>query len=168
MKITAQEEYGLRVLIRIASCKDKEGISLPQLSEAEGISIHYVAKLTRVLRMADFIRSTPGNKGGYILSKPSNQIIIRDVLQALGGMLYDKNFCGMHTGAVKFCTNSVDCSARSLWQMVQYSIDQLLGKITLYDLANNEKESAQVLHTILQQSLMVRAVEAQLLTEVKG
>ena len=61
MKITAQEEYGLRILIRIASCKDDEGMSIPQLSEAEGLSSHYVAKLTRVLRIGRFINSTPGH-----------------------------------------------------------------------------------------------------------
>ena len=51
MKITAQEEYGLRILIRIARCKDEEGMSIPQLSDAEGLSSHYAAKLTRLLRM---------------------------------------------------------------------------------------------------------------------
>jgi len=28
MKITAQEEYGLRILIRIARCQDKQGMSI--------------------------------------------------------------------------------------------------------------------------------------------
>lgn len=49
MKITAQEEYGLRILIRVARCQEAAGMSIPQLSEAEGISQHYVAKLTRIL-----------------------------------------------------------------------------------------------------------------------
>jgi DNA-binding IscR family transcriptional regulator len=48
MKVTAQEEYGLRILIRIAGCKSKEGLSIPQLSVAEGLSSHYVAKLARI------------------------------------------------------------------------------------------------------------------------
>ena len=74
MKITAQEEYGLRILIRIAACRTADGMSIPQLSEAEGITPHYVAKLTRVLRMEGFINSTPGNKGGYILAKPAKEI----------------------------------------------------------------------------------------------
>jgi Rrf2 family protein len=84
MKITAQEEYGLRLLIRIASCRDMEGMSIPQLSDAEGISPHYVAKLTRILRIGGFINSTPGYKGGYVLSMPANEIIINKVLKALG------------------------------------------------------------------------------------
>ena len=68
MKITSQEEYGLRILLRIAKCPDKEGMTIQVLAAAEGLSIPYVAKLTRMLRMEGFINSTPGNKGGYILA----------------------------------------------------------------------------------------------------
>ena len=152
MKITAQEEYGLRILIRIASCPDEEGMSIPQLSEAEGLSSHYVAKLTRFLRMEGFINSTPGHKGGYILAKPAKKIIINKVLKALGGALFDKEFCGLHAGTLKLCINSVDCSTRSLWQMVQFTVDQLLDQVTLYDLVNSEKESGNKLNQILEQN----------------
>lgn len=151
MKITAQEEYGLRILIRIARCKDTGGMSIPQLSEAEGLSSHYVAKLTRILRMAGFINSTPGHKGGYVLSRPSREIAIRGVLEALGGVLFDKRFCQSHSGAMRLCTNSVDCSARSLWQMIQYTVDQLLDKISLHELVNTEDEAVKVLNFILEQ-----------------
>lgn len=149
MKITAQEEYGLRILIRIAQCTNKDGMSIPQLSAAEGLSSHYVAKLTRVLRMAEFIKSTPGYKGGYLLNMPADKININKVLKALGGTLYDKRFCGDHTGALKLCTHSIDCSARSLWQLIQYTLDQLLDKITLHDLVNSEKESAKLLERLV-------------------
>lgn len=134
MKITAQEEYGLRILIRIAGCSDTDGLSIPQLSEAEGLSSHYVAKFCRILRMADLINSTPGNKGGYILAKPAHEIIIKNVLDALGGKIFDTSFCGDHTGSMRFCTNSVDCSARSLWSIIQLTMDKLLTQITLADL----------------------------------
>lgn len=140
MKITAQEEYGLRILIRIAGCKDRDGLSIPQLSEAEGLGSAYVAKLCRILRMADLINSTPGNKGGYVLSKPANEIIIKNVLGALGGKLFDISFCGDHAGTMRFCTNSVDCSARSLWSIIQITMDKLLVQITLADLIGNPEE----------------------------
>jgi hypothetical protein len=52
--------------------------------------------------MASFLNSTPGLKG-YV--KPSKEIK-KNVLQALGGVLYDK-FLGQHTGTVNLCTNSV-------------------------------------------------------------
>lgn len=148
MKITAQEEYGLRLLIRIAGAGD--GLTIPQLSEAEGLSSHYIAKLTRILRMEGLINSTPGNKGGYILARPAREIIIKDVLIALGGVMFDKQFCGNHAGSVKLCTNSVDCSARSLWTMIQFTVDQLLTRVTLQDLINGEQESRSTLTQILE------------------
>lgn len=153
MKITAQEEYGLRMLIRIASCNNEEGMSIPQLSEAEGLTSPYVAKLTRVLRMSGFINSTPGNRGGYVLAKPAEEIVINDVLKALGGALYDADFCQLHAGSLKLCNNSVDCSVRSLWQMIQFTVDGLLSKVTLSHLVNQGNISGKVLEDILTQKI---------------
>jgi Rrf2 family iron-sulfur cluster assembly transcriptional regulator len=154
MKITAQEEYGLRILIRIAACKSEEGMSIPQLTEAEGLSSHYIAKLTRILRMEGFINSTPGYKGGYVLAVSSKEIKIKKVLEALGGALFDKEFCATHAGALRLCTNSVDCSSRSLWKMIQFTVDQLLDKVTLHDLANKENESEKILQQILEANIV--------------
>ena len=51
MKISAQEEYGLRCLLRLA--KSESGTAtLPEVSAAEGLSVPYVAKLMAVLRHA--------------------------------------------------------------------------------------------------------------------
>ncbi len=141
MKITAQEEYGLRILLRIARYGNEEGISIPVLSETEGLSTAYVGKLTRTLRLAGYINSTPGYKGGYVLAQAADQININKVMKALGGSLYNKEFCGDFSGGMKFCTNSIDCSVRSLWQMIQFSVDQLLDKLSLQDLIGNEAES---------------------------
>ena len=152
MKITAQEEYGLRILLRIARCQDKNGMSIPQLSEAEGLTGAYVAKLTRTLRIEGYINSTPGNKGGYVLAKPPASINMNQVLKTLGGSLFDKSFCGDYSGSLKLCTNSVDCSVRSLWQMIQFSVDQLLDKMTLYDLINSREKSDHLLNVILEQN----------------
>jgi Rrf2 family transcriptional regulator, iron-sulfur cluster assembly transcription factor len=151
MKITAQEEYGLRILLRIARCEEKEGMSIPQLSKAEGITGPYVAKLTRQLRMNGFINSTPGNKGGYVLAMPPNEIAINKVLTTLGGVIYDKQFCGSHTGSINLCTNSVDCSARSLWQMIQVTVDQFLENISLQDLISPEIQSKKALQQLLKE-----------------
>lgn len=141
MKITAQEEYGLRILIRIARCADAEGLSIPQLSEAEGISPHYAAKLARQLRLAGVLKSTPGQKGGYVLSRPATEININQVLKAIGGALFENGFCDNHNGMVRLCTNSVDCSARSLWKLVQLAVDQVLNNISLADLCGTEDDA---------------------------
>lgn len=141
MKISSQDEYGLRILLRIGRADREKGLSIPQLSEQEGLSVAYVGKLTRVLRLAGFIESTRGQKGGYILSKPAEEIKVNDVLAALGGRLFDEKFCGGFSGQNNFCTNSVDCSVRSLWKIIQYAVDHLLEKVTLSDLIGTEGET---------------------------
>lgn len=153
MKITSSEEYGIRILIRIASANPVEGLSIPQLSEAEKLTEPHVAKICRTLRMEGFINSTPGYKGGYVLAKSADTIIINDVLKALGGTLFDQQFCEAHTGLGRLCTNSVDCSTRSLWKMIQFTLDNLLNKLTLRDLMVNEKEVELKLEAILQRNI---------------
>lgn len=149
MKISAQEEYGLRILIRIARSANTENMSIPVLSQLEGLSTAYVGKLTGVLRKAGFINSNPGNIGGYILARPASDIPIGEVLQVLGGNLFDKDFCGDFSGNTKFCTNSPDCSVRSLWRIIQFSIDRVLDKITLADLTETEKTAEKTLMSYL-------------------
>jgi Rrf2 family protein len=139
MRISATEEYGLRILMRIAKAGE-DGMNIPQLSSSEGLSEPYVGKLTRMLRLSGFISSTRGQKGGYILLQSPDEIRIASVLQALDGRLFDDDFCASHTGMVNICTHSVDCSVKSLWKRVQASVDTLLEEVTLADMINNIKE----------------------------
>ena len=152
MKITAQVEYGLRILVRITRCKEEAGLSIRQLSEAEGLSVNYVAKLTRVLRINGLINSTRGHMGGYVLAKPAATITVNDAIKALSGKLFDKKFCDSHAGMMTLCTNSVDCSIRSLWTMMQATLDQLLDKVTLADMVKTEKNVSSVLQKIIEEN----------------
>lgn len=156
MKISAQDEYGLRILLQIARAHPEEGLSLSQLSELESISQAYAAKITRTLRMAGLIKSIRGHKGGYILAQPSESIRISTVLKSLGGAIYDENFCGQHTGNMSLCTNSIDCSLRSLWTILQHNMDRLLDQITLGDLIHPEKQVRDALDKIPAEPLMHR------------
>lgn len=153
MKISAQDEYGIRVLLQIAREPGEDGLNIAQLCEAEGLSQSYMAKVTRALRLAGFIESTRGRKGGYILAKAPEKIQINEVLEALGGALYDDSFCKVHTGALNLCTNSVDCSVRSLWRIVQLALNNVLERITLRDLMGNEIHSNTILQKILEESI---------------
>ena len=152
MKITSQVEYGLRIMVRITRCTDDKGLSIRQLSEAEGLSANYVAKLTRLLRMKGLINSTRGHVGGYSLAKPATEITVNDTLNALGGKLFDKKFCDSHAGMMALCTNSVDCSIRSLWSMMQTTIDKLLNNVTMADMMENEKNASILLKNIIEEN----------------
>jgi Rrf2 family protein len=134
MKLSSQEEYGLRCLLQVAR-RDPEGsMTIPEIARIEGLSIPHVAKLMRSLRRGGFVKSVRGQAGGYRLARPPVQMNVGEVLAWLGGRLFEPSFCTMHSGMATLCTHSVDCSIRSLWQSVQYVVDEMLGKVTLSDL----------------------------------
>ena len=140
MKFSTQEEYGLRLMLRIAKSDSPNGLTIPELSEIEGLSSANTAKILRALRLAGFIDSARGQTGGYKLSQPADKISINDVLTALGGKLYESNFCDLHAGIENICTNSIDCSIRSVWKTIQNVLDGVLSKFTLEDLLGKEQE----------------------------
>jgi Rrf2 family protein len=149
VKLTANEEYGLRCLVRLGYAA-YAGLSLtiPEISAAEGVSPPYAAKILRVLRKGGFIKAARGKAGGYTLARPAEEIVIGEAIEALGGRLFESDFCDSHAGQAAICTRSVDCSVRSLWRAVQVSVDQVLGKTTLRDLLQKEEEMNSWVRTI--------------------
>jgi Rrf2 family protein len=140
MKLSSQEEYGLRCLLQVARHDPEGSVTIPEISRIEGLSIPHVAKLMRSLRRGGFVKSVRGQAGGYKLARTPDQINIGEVLAWLGGRLFEPSFCSMHAGMAKLCTHSVECSIRSLWQSVQHVVDQMLGKVTLCDLLGGERQ----------------------------
>ncbi len=140
MKLSSQEEYGLRCLLRVGREGDGGSLTIPELARSEGISEPNVAKMMRILRRGGFVTSTRGQSGGYALSRPAEQIVVGHVLAELGGRLYEPAFCEGHSGIALSCTHMPDCSIRSVWRRVQQAIDQVLGKLTLKDLLRTEPE----------------------------
>ena len=140
MKLTAQEEYGLRCLVRVGRLGPDGSVTVPELSRSEGISEPNVAKMMRVLRRGGFVRSTRGVTGGYALARPAGEIVIGEVLGALGGRLFEANFCDRHAGVQPLCAHMGDCSIRPVWRMVQDAVDQVLNRMTLSDLLCDEQQ----------------------------
>ncbi len=146
MKLTAHEEYGFRCLVKIGS--SGTSLTIPEISEAEGISQAYVAKLLRMLRRGGFVRSARGKVGGYSLSRPASQIVVGEVLAVLGGKMFESDFCESHSGASHVCAHSTDCSIRTLWRRVQVALDEVLGRTTLQDLLRSETQMDGFLTTL--------------------
>ncbi len=140
MKFSSQEEFGMRLLLRIAKSDSPHGLTIPEISVLEGISISNAGKILRILRLGGFVDSARGQTGGYKLTKPPNEIIVNDVMIILGGKLYESDFCDLHAGTENICTNSIDCSIRSLWKTIQRMIDDVLIQISLQDLLGKEED----------------------------
>jgi Rrf2 family protein len=134
MKISAQEEYGVRCLLQIGRRGPEASLTIPEIARSEHISSHYVAKLMRVLRQGGLVTSVRGQAGGYVLARPLDQITVNEALAVLGGRLYEPAFCDQHGGSEGICAHTIECSIRGLWHKVQQAVDQVLGVTTLAEL----------------------------------
>jgi Rrf2 family protein len=138
MKLSAQEEYGLRCVLRVAAVGEGKSMTIPEIGSAEALSIAYVAKLMRILRNGNLVKSVRGQAGGYTLARSPEDIPVGEVLAVLGGRLFEPGFCDHFSGLRRICTHSVDCSVRSLWRALQSAVDTVLTGITLRDLLQSE------------------------------
>lgn len=145
MKLSAQEEYGLRCLLHMARNGEDRSHSIPEISRAEGLSVPNVAKLMRILRLGGLVQSVRGQAGGYTLAKPAAEITVSEVLGLLGGSFFNAHFCDRHAGLERNCAHTRDCSLRVLWGAVQQSLDAILARTTLRDLVCNEQEVSALL-----------------------
>jgi Rrf2 family protein len=135
MKITAQEEYGLRCLLQLARHAGPEPLTVGAISEQEGLSVPYVGKLMTTLRQAGLVESVRGRGGGYALTRPADQVTVIQALESLGTHFFKSGFCETHNGSSDACVHLGDCSIRSLWGVLGQLVDRVLGQTTLADLA---------------------------------
>jgi len=140
MHFSAQEEYGLRCLLRLASASPDESKTISEISQAEGISVPYAAKMMRTLRSGGLVTSARGQSGGYRLARPASAITVSETLGVLGSPLFEGEFCDRHSGNEDTCTHSIDCSIRSLWRGVQRVVDKVLSRTTIQDLLKQEPQ----------------------------
>jgi Rrf2 family protein len=138
MKITALEEYGMRCMVLLARCGPDETMTLPEFKSQEGLSIPYAAKLLMILKKAGLVKANRGRNGGYALSRPANQIVLKEIFDALGEPAFSAGHCEKHTGIFDICVHTNDCKVRDIWKSFGNFIDQILDKITLADIVDGK------------------------------
>ena len=134
MKITAQEEYGLRCLLQLARSPQSQIVSVKEIAAKEGLSSAYVEKLLRILSKAGLVHSVRGLKGGYVLNRPANAISLGEVVRALGMVQTTSHICQHFTGKQDVCVHFNDCGIRSVWAGLTSYIQSFLDQTTLESL----------------------------------
>lgn len=138
MKITAQEEYGLRCLLQLAKGSEGQLVSVREIARREGLSTAYVEKLLRHLAHAGLVHSVRGIKGGYMLNRPAGSMTLGEVVRALGGLQTTEHICHAYTGKQDACVHFSDCGIRSVWSGLTTYIQGFLDQTTLASLLGNE------------------------------
>lgn len=147
MKISAQEEYGLRCLVQLANLSDGDSLTLPQIAEREGISTANAGKLMWLLNKAGFVNSTRGTKGGYFLARPAGDIYLNEIIKVLDEDVLSSH-CESYTGVLDSCIHKGDCGIRPVIVGLHEIVENALSRITLASLVGDEKAVDAMFHQI--------------------
>lgn len=140
MKISKQEEYGLRCILQLARPGNGRAVAVTEIAKSEGLSSDYVTKLLVLLRKSGLVASVRGINGGYTLKRAPEQISLGDVMRSLGGFFYPKEMCMEYPGKLDECCHVGNCGIRPIWSILAMQIHATLNRTTLLDLLKEEKE----------------------------
>ena len=135
MKLSTRAQYGIRASLELACNYGKGPLQIKIIAQKQEISVKYLEQIMAILRSAGFVRSFRGAKGGYVLTKPPNQVKISDLFNALEGPIVTVECLESD----QYCARAADCVARELWSQVQQAIIGVLESVTLEDLVERVK-----------------------------
>lgn len=139
MRITTWTEYSLIITLHLGRRQRAGDGAVParELAETEGLPADYTEQIFLRLRRAGLVQSIRGAKGGYFLSRPPEEISVRDVMTACERQTFEVN-CHTHPVNDDRCGPEASCSIRPMWAALQSRIDEFLSNVTLADLMKEE------------------------------
>lgn len=140
MMISTKGRYALRLMIDIASQGQDVKTPLREVSERQGISVKYLEQLVVPLISAGLIYSVRGAHGGYVLSRPAEEISTGEILRASEGG-YAPVACLEENAAI--CPRRNECTTFDFWTGLENVIDDYLNGIKLSDLVDHSKTDCQ-------------------------
>tara|TARA_Y100000590_G_scaffold1923_1_gene2457 strand:+ start:1933 stop:2373 length:441 start_codon:yes stop_codon:yes gene_type:complete len=146
MKLTSKGRYAVMAMADLARNNAKEPTNLTEISLRQGISISYLEQLFLKLRRNNLVQSARGPSGGYILSRPPEEIKLLSILSAVDEKI---NTVKCKKESKKGCNGkSIKCITHNLWDDLENHIknffeDNTLNDILFRETKNNTKELKQ-------------------------
>jgi Rrf2 family protein len=132
MQLTRAADYGVRVMVHLAS-RDEHGRSLlSELAEATGAPESFLSKVLQALARAHLISSQRGKSGGFAILPSGRAASMLQVIEAIDGPIC-LNVClvsGMQ------CERSLWCPAHPVWARAQEALLRVLADASIADLAS--------------------------------
>ena len=138
MKLTSKGRYAVMAMADLAKNNVKEPTSLTEISLRQGISIDYLEQIFSKLKKNNLVNSVRGPSGGYVLSKPPDEIKLLNIISAVDEKIKTVK-CKKESK--KGCNGkSIKCITHNLWDELETHINKFFEKNTLNDILFKEIE----------------------------
>ena len=111
MQITRQADYAIRAVMYVAKLGTNQRAATRQIAQEQHIPPSFLAKIISQLSIAGLLQTTRGAHGGVMLAKPSQDITLLDIVEAIDGPIA-LNECVADKDACNFGDN---CPLRPIW-----------------------------------------------------
>lgn len=129
-------DYGLRIMVDLASRFNGEFTPARQLAEEGNFSYQLGCKILQKLHKAGLVKSDMGPRGGFALSREPARITLMEVIAALqGGVRLNRCLLGG-----KGCDFEPECEIHTKLTCLQLYIDGYLGGITLQEIIGSQSK----------------------------
>lgn len=149
MKISTKVEFGIIAMIDIAiHSKNNNVVTVYSISKRQNISGKYLEQILPVLRQAHLIHGLKGSKGGYVLTKPAENITFKEIINALDiTVLSDVYFSSESE------TDIINIVNDNLWNKITDYMRKFTENLTLADIIEKynkslEQNSEQIMYYI--------------------
>ncbi len=141
MRLNTKSRYGVRAMFDMAYHGGGKAVLLRDIARRQGISSGYLEQIFLDLKQAGLISGQRGPRGGYLLSKPAEEINIADIVLAIEK---DVNFVGClslnGSSEQECCEIKEDCVTRNIWAGATEVLLNYLLSVTLKDLCSKAKD----------------------------
>jgi Rrf2 family transcriptional regulator, nitric oxide-sensitive transcriptional repressor len=141
MKLTSYSNYTLRVLM-VAAARAPHLTTVGEIAESFAISTPHVVKCVHQLGVWGYLETVRGNKGGFRLAKPPEEIGVGEVIrQTEAGFTMVECF----DPSTNTCPLTSKCKLRQALRRATDAFLAELDSLTLADIASN---GGQLLETL--------------------
>lgn len=133
MWVTKRTDYATRVLLALALDQSDRLLTLNDLAARTSTPRSTVDQVMSRLREGGLVQAARGPFGGYRLNRSPADITVEEVLRLFQGNVTPLECTQDDPSAL--CEMAVGCSLRELWSRAHAAVVEVLGEVTLADLA---------------------------------
>jgi len=136
MKLTSKGRYAVMAMADLAKNNVKKPTNLTEISLRQGISIAYWEQLFLKLRKNNLVQSVRGPSGGYVLTKPPEEIKLLSIINAVDEKIKTLK---CRKESKRGCNHkSIKCITHNLWDDLETHINKFFEDNTLNDILFKE------------------------------
>lgn len=136
MQITRQADYAVRTVLYLASLENGNRAPTSRIAEDQNIPSSFLAKIVSQLSVAGIVQTSRGARGGVSLAKPSPEISLLDVVEAIDGPI-TLNECVTDPSVCPFGDN---CAVHEVWCDAQAKLVRQLDSTHFEALARSQEK----------------------------